>query len=59
MSITTAGSAGQSYGLFCNDGMIMTHTGTANDGVGKGMCGGTIVDAHAGRRRRRHRAATC
>ena len=41
--IDTVGSAGQSYGLFCNDGMAMTHTGTANDGLGKGMCGGTLV----------------
>ena len=48
VSITTVGSAGQSYGLFCNDGMAMTHTGTANDGVGKGMCGGTIVMRNPG-----------
>lgn len=41
--ITTSGSAGQSYGVFCNDGMSMTHTGTCNDGVGKSQCGGTIV----------------
>lgn len=41
--ITTTGSAGQSYGAFCNDGMTMTHTGTCNDGVGKSACGGTIT----------------
>ncbi|MDG4663731.1 glutamate synthase-related protein [Mycobacterium sp. 236(2023)] len=41
--ITTTGSAGQSYGLFCNDGMTLTHTGTCNDGVGKSQCGGTIA----------------
>ncbi|WP_082614162.1 glutamate synthase-related protein [Mycobacterium sp. Root265] len=41
--ITTTGSAGQSYGVFCNDGMTMTHTGTCNDGVGKSQCGGTIA----------------
>ncbi|MBJ7462380.1 MAG: glutamate synthase large subunit [Mycolicibacterium sp.] len=41
--ITTTGSAGQSYGVFCNDGMAMTHTGTCNDGVGKSQCGGTIA----------------
>lgn len=41
--ITTDGSAGQSYGAFCNDGMTMTHTGTCNDGVGKSQCGGTIA----------------
>ncbi|OBZ95705.1 GltA [Pararhizobium polonicum] len=41
--IATSGSAGQSYGAFCNDGMVLTHTGTCNDGVGKSACGGTIV----------------
>ncbi|MGJ6123569.1 glutamate synthase-related protein [Mycolicibacterium sp. Y3] len=41
--ITTSGSAGQSYGVFCNDGMTLTHSGTCNDGVGKSACGGTIV----------------
>lgn len=43
VTITTSGSAGQSYGVFCNDGMTLTHTGTCNDGVGKSACGGTIV----------------
>ena len=43
VTITTSGSAGQSYGVFCNDGMVMTHSGTCNDGVGKGQCGGEIV----------------
>ncbi len=41
--ISTEGSAGQSYGVFCNDGISMNHVGTCNDGVGKGMCGGKIV----------------
>ncbi|MGB3482554.1 MAG: glutamate synthase-related protein [Mycobacterium sp.] len=41
--ITTSGSAGQSYGVFCNDGMTLTHTGTCNDGVGKSACGGSIA----------------
>ncbi|MFT4014892.1 MAG: glutamate synthase-related protein [Paracoccus sp. (in: a-proteobacteria)] len=41
--IATQGSAGQSYGAFCNDGMVMVHTGTCNDGVGKGQCGGELV----------------
>jgi glutamate synthase (NADPH/NADH) large chain len=41
--IATSGSAGQSYGAFCNDGMVLTHTGTCNDGVGKSACGGTII----------------
>ncbi|MBN00710.1 MAG: glutamate synthase large subunit [Planctomycetaceae bacterium] len=41
--VHTSGSAGQSYAAFCNDGMVMSHTGTCNDGVGKGACGGTII----------------
>ncbi|KJZ18675.1 GltA [Loktanella sp. S4079] len=41
--IVTNGSAGQSFGAFCNDGMVMEHTGTCNDGVGKGASGGQIV----------------
>ncbi|PWE53578.1 glutamate synthase large subunit [Metarhizobium album] len=40
--ISTSGSAGQSFGAFCNDGMALTHTGTCNDGVGKSAGGGTI-----------------
>ncbi|MEM1315584.1 MAG: glutamate synthase-related protein, partial [Pseudomonadota bacterium] len=41
--VATQGSAGQSFGAFCNDGMVLEHTGTCNDGVGKGACGGEIV----------------
>ena len=41
--IVTKGSAGQSFGAFCNDGMVMEHTGTCNDGVGKSACGGEII----------------
>ncbi|MFT3860207.1 glutamate synthase-related protein [Micropruina sp.] len=41
--IRTSGSAGQSFGAFCNDGVELVHTGTANDGVGKSQCGGRIV----------------
>ncbi|MGB4779440.1 glutamate synthase-related protein [Microbacterium sp.] len=41
--IVSHGSAGQSYGAFCNDGIELVHTGTANDGVGKSQCGGRIV----------------
>ncbi len=41
--ISTSGSAGQSYGAFCNDGMLVCHSGTCNDGVGKGQCGGQII----------------
>lgn len=43
VTVTTCGSAGQSYGVFCNDGMRLQHQGTCNDGVGKGQCGGEIV----------------
>ncbi|MEM8571993.1 MAG: glutamate synthase-related protein [Pseudomonadota bacterium] len=41
--VVTQGSAGQSYAAFCNDGIVMEHTGTCNDGVGKGACGGSII----------------
>ena len=41
--IVTQGSAGQSLGVFCNDGMVLDHTGTCNDGVGKGASGGEII----------------
>jgi glutamate synthase (NADPH/NADH) large chain len=41
--IRTTGSVGQSYAAFLNDGMRLEHTGTCNDGVGKTMCGGTII----------------
>ncbi len=43
ISIKTCGSAGQSYGVFCNDGMRLHHFGTCNDGVGKSACGGEII----------------
>jgi glutamate synthase (NADPH/NADH) large chain len=43
IEIDTNGSAGQSYGAFLNDGMFLHHLGTANDGVGKSMSGGTLV----------------
>ncbi|MEM1199093.1 MAG: glutamate synthase-related protein, partial [Pseudomonadota bacterium] len=41
--VITTGAAGQSYGAFCNNGMVLSHTGTCNDGVGKGACGGEII----------------
>ena len=41
--IKTKKSAGQSYGVFCNDGMRLHHFGTCNDGVGKSACGGEII----------------
>ncbi|MDR6433443.1 glutamate synthase-related protein [Brucella pseudogrignonensis] len=43
VKIFTSGSAGQSFGAFCNDGMALTHIGTCNDGVGKSAGGGTIA----------------
>ncbi|MDE0970217.1 MAG: glutamate synthase-related protein [Octadecabacter sp.] len=43
LRIVTNGSAGQSFGAFCNDGMVMEHTGTCNDGVGKSASGGEII----------------
>ena len=43
LRIVTNGSAGQSFGAFCNDGMVMLHTGTCNDGVGKSASGGEII----------------
>ncbi|MGU3409502.1 glutamate synthase-related protein [Microbacterium sp. M1A1_1b] len=43
VTIRTSGSAGQSYGVFNNDGVTLEHTGTANDGVGKSQSGGRIV----------------
>ncbi len=41
--LKTHGSAGQSYAAFNNTGLILQHTGTCNDGVGKGASGGHIV----------------
>ncbi|MEM1287299.1 MAG: glutamate synthase-related protein [Pseudomonadota bacterium] len=43
ITVATYGSAGQSYGAFNNDGIVMEHEGTCNDGVGKGACGGEII----------------
>jgi glutamate synthase domain-containing protein 2/glutamate synthase domain-containing protein 3 len=37
------GSAGQSFGAFCNKGMRLLLTGEAQDYVGKSMAGGEIV----------------
>ncbi len=37
------GSAGQSFGAFCVDGMRLAVDGEANDYVGKGMSGGEII----------------
>ncbi len=37
------GSAGQSFGAFCVDGMAMSLEGEANDHLAKGMSGGSIA----------------
>lgn len=37
------GSAGQSFGAFCINGLQLVLTGEANDYVGKGLAGGEIV----------------
>ena len=41
--IRTFGTAGQSYGALCVKGLELTHAGSCNDGVAKGMSGGRIV----------------
>jgi glutamate synthase domain-containing protein 2/glutamate synthase domain-containing protein 1/glutamate synthase domain-containing protein 3 len=37
------GAAGQSFGAFAGRGISLTLDGVANDGVGKGLSGGTLV----------------
>lgn len=41
--VTLTGSAGQSFGAFCINGVHLTLIGEANDYVGKGMAGGEII----------------
>jgi len=41
--VTLTGSAGQSFGAFCINGLHLTLIGEANDYVGKGMAGGEII----------------
>jgi glutamate synthase (ferredoxin) len=43
INITMHGSAGQSFGVFNAPGVHLTLIGEANDYVGKGMAGGSIV----------------
>ncbi|HKL77351.1 MAG TPA: glutamate synthase-related protein, partial [Gammaproteobacteria bacterium] len=43
IQITFRGTAGQSFGAFCHNGMSLTLVGDANDYVGKAMAGGRIV----------------
>ena len=48
ITIKTYNSAGQSYGAFNNSGVTMCHSGTCNDGVGKGISGGRIIVKNSG-----------
>ncbi|MFQ5409320.1 MAG: glutamate synthase large subunit, partial [Anaerolineales bacterium] len=43
VAVTCFGTAGQSFGAFCAPGVQLNLYGPANDYVGKGMAGGTIV----------------
>ena len=43
IAVNYRGSAGQSFGVFLTHGVSLTLDGDANDYVGKGMEGGTIV----------------
>lgn len=43
INITLKGSAGQSFGAFLVGGITLNLEGDANDYVGKGLCGGTII----------------
>jgi glutamate synthase (ferredoxin) len=43
VSLKFRGHAGQSFGVWTMTGMELTLIGTAQDGVGKGQCGGIIV----------------
>lgn len=48
LEVRTSNSAGQSYAAFNNSGITMSHSGTCNDGVGKGASGGRIVVRNPG-----------
>ncbi|PXA04332.1 glutamate synthase large subunit [Coraliomargarita sinensis] len=43
VKINLTGSAGQSLGAFCPNGMTFTVTGDTNDYLGKGLSGGKII----------------
>ncbi len=45
ITVRFTGSAGQSFGAFLPRGITLALEGDANDGVGKGLSGGTIVIA--------------
>ncbi len=48
ITVKTYHSAGQSYAAFNNSGITMCHTGTCNDGVGKGISGGRVIIKNPG-----------
>ena len=49
VTIRLTGTAGQSFGAFASDGMKLILIGQANDFVGKGLCGGTLILKALGR----------
>jgi glutamate synthase (NADPH/NADH) large chain len=49
ISINLTGTAGQSFGAFAVEGMRLVLNGQANDFVGKGLSGGTLVIRAQGR----------
>jgi glutamate synthase domain-containing protein 2/glutamate synthase domain-containing protein 3 len=49
LTFNLKGVAGQSFGAFNTDGMILELEGLANDFVGKGLCGGELVIRGRGR----------
>ena len=48
LRVRSYNSAGQSFGAFNNTGIDLLHSGTCNDGVGKGGSGGRIVVTNPG-----------
>jgi glutamate synthase (NADPH/NADH) large chain len=49
VTINLSGTAGQSFGAFAAEGMRLVLSGQANDFVGKGLSGGTLVIRARGR----------
>ncbi len=45
ITLECAGTAGQSFGAFAPTGLTLHLMGSANDYVGKGLCGGTVMVA--------------
>ena len=50
--VALTGTAGQSFGAFLAHGITLELTGDANDYVGKGLSGGTIIVSQPGQARR-------